>query len=72
MRTRYIVSTVLYGIVGVLALAGLFAFYDEWMLFTICILIAYVAWDNFFCGTRAKDAGCPVDKHYVIPPFLKR
>jgi hypothetical protein len=74
LHTRYIISTVGYGVVAVLgAAAGVYAYTARnWILLGVCLLIVGVAVDNFFCGDRCRVAGLPATGEYTIPPFLRR
>jgi hypothetical protein len=69
----YVISTIGYMICAGLGLGSAiyFAMSHRWFLFVIALLFTYVSVDNFFCGTRLAKTGCPVHKHYILPPFLK-
>ncbi len=70
----YVASTVAFGLAGVAGLAGLvyYGVRGEWFPLALCAVIAFVAFDNFFCGSRLNRAGgrraCT---HWVVPPFLR-
>ena len=68
----YVVTTLLYGLCGALGVAALVYFASRnWFLAVLSVLFAYVAMDNFFCGSRLRRAGGKAEHHYVIPPFLR-
>ncbi len=70
----YTLSTIGYGIVGILSAVGIpyFLTQQNYFLSFISVLILLVCLDNFFCGSRAKVCNKGIKTHYVIPPFLKK
>jgi ABC-type transport system involved in multi-copper enzyme maturation permease subunit len=70
----YIITTLLYGLAGILGLAGMIYFSrkNEWIVVMICIFILFIALDNFFCGGHLVKTGRKVCPHFVVPPFLMR
>lgn len=70
----YVISTVWYGIFGIIAvfLIGYFLWMRRILLAGICGMIALVVFDNFFSAERLGKTGHATKKNYVIPPFLLR
>ena len=73
----YLISTLLYGIIGIIAsiFSIIFGLKKEWFLMIIAILMLITCLDNFFCTSRTCSAGYRTYKnlgHYSIPPFLKK
>ena len=69
----YVVSTIGYGLVAIAAFAGgvYLLRIHRYFLALICLVMVYIALDNFFCGHRAKAAGIDAHSHYFFP-FKKR
>ena len=73
-KTSYILSTIVYGMIFVIALSlsVYFSIIHRWFLVIISLLMIYVCLDNFFCGARACKVGYRIKTHYAIPPFFKK
>jgi hypothetical protein len=71
---HYAVASITYSAVGLLGVFGaVYAFLEQkYFLLVICILIAYISSDVFFCGSRAKKAGLKTNSHYMMPPLGKK
>jgi len=72
---KYIISTILYGLVGILGLAATvyFIFDDFYFLSFLSIILSFVAFDNFFCSSRARGLGEKGSEgNYIVPQFVER
>lgn len=63
------ISTILYGVVGLLSFVAAVYFFlaQEVFIFIICLVMVAVAADNFFCAHRARVSGIKVSGEYCIP-----
>jgi hypothetical protein len=73
-KNFYMLSTLIYAFIFVVAfaLSIYFGLQKQWLLMIIAILMMLTCLDNFFCGSRACNAGYHIKTHYALPPFLKK
>lgn len=69
LKIKYILSTSLYGLTGVLGILTLIYFIIKKDIFLtlLSLIVILVSIDNFFCGKRAKVCNSKIKTPYILP-----